>query len=98
MYTKKLGSDVSGLSDIICFDMAPVITTTDEHYISSYLEDKQYPTTLTTTAFLEEMMKDIFRRWYGNAFEGIISYYSETKHIEGNKEYYVIRGKIKLKK
>jgi len=90
-------SELVGLVNVVKFDIAPVITTKNKYYTTNYVKGKKYSTTLTTTEFLEEMMKDIFTAWYGNAFDKILDYYADIKWVENNKDYYVIRGKIKLK-
>ncbi|MBW2991559.1 hypothetical protein KY348_07730 [Candidatus Woesearchaeota archaeon] len=98
MYTKKLGSDASGLVDIVHFDMSPVITRQGKHATTNWLQGKKYPAALNDLDLLEIIMKDIFKLWYGKAFESIVRYYADNKITKDNQEFYVIRGEIRVRK
>ena len=97
----KQRAELSGLVDVIGFDIAPAITNKGDHYTTHLVKGKKYPATLYEKELLERIMRDHFNHFcpafYGRAFDSIIDYYADNKWVENNIEYYVIRGKIKLK-
>lgn len=98
----KQRAELSELVDVVDFDIAPAIANRGDHYTIHLVEGKKYPATLYENELLETIMRGHFNQFcpafYSRVFDSIIDYYADLKWVEDNTDYYVIRGKIKLKK
>ena len=88
--------DISEKVELKEFDIAPEFTRHDGYITTSIMPDKKYPTDYFTNHFFQTFLIDFFSNWYGDAFEGVVSYYDDQKEIHGNTDYFVIRGIIGL--